>query len=110
MVLLAKMRRPSGNCASACTVIAPVLVGDRKSTRLNSSHLVISYAVFCLKKKKKKIACQNESGQTNRVCLDAQSEHAIAGSDSVADFLTDCQGPSLLYKSVVRLSLHAALF
>src|SRR2546426_9012776 len=37
---------------------APALVrgrrrADRKSTRLNSSHLVISYAVFCLKKKKK---------------------------------------------------------
>src|SRR5256885_5864694 len=29
---------------------------DRKSTRLNSSHLVISYAVFCLKKKKKDIS------------------------------------------------------
>src|SRR6266540_4636358 len=29
-------------------------VGDRKSTRLNSSHITISYAVFCLKKKKKK--------------------------------------------------------
>src|SRR5437763_11853427 len=28
--------------------------GDRKSTRLNSSHRCISYAVFCLKKKKKK--------------------------------------------------------
>src|SRR5690625_6494976 len=28
-------------------------VGDRKSTRLNSSHVAISYAVFCLKKKKK---------------------------------------------------------
>src|SRR5690625_6270638 len=28
---------------------------DRKSTRLNSSHVAISYAVFCLKKKKKKI-------------------------------------------------------
>src|SRR2546426_3490485 len=28
------------------------IFGDRKSTRLNSSHLVISYAVFCLKKKK----------------------------------------------------------
>src|SRR5205807_4977173 len=28
---------------------------DRKSTRLNSSHLVISYAVFCLKKKKKNL-------------------------------------------------------
>src|SRR5256885_5003329 len=34
---------------------------DRKSTRLNSSHLVISYAVFCLKKKKKKntLHCMN---------------------------------------------------
>src|SRR5215204_6946404 len=31
---------------------------DRKSTRLNSSHTVISYAVFCLKKKKKKIKKQ----------------------------------------------------
>src|SRR2546427_7940317 len=30
------------------------LPGDRKSTRLNSSHSQISYAVFCLKKKKKK--------------------------------------------------------
>src|SRR5256885_9194510 len=30
-----------------------VTLADRKSTRLNSSHLVISYAVFCLKKKKK---------------------------------------------------------
>src|SRR5436190_12890904 len=31
---------------------APCTVQDRKSTRLNSSHTVISYAVFCLKKKK----------------------------------------------------------
>src|SRR5256885_8325228 len=46
--------------ALAGTVVAlgyaygtPLLYGsDRKSTRLNSSHLVISYAVFCLKKKK----------------------------------------------------------
>src|SRR5688500_202376 len=30
--------------------LGPVLTADRKSTRLNSSHLVISYAVFCLKK------------------------------------------------------------
>src|SRR5260221_6083605 len=32
--------------------------GDRKSTRLNSSHTVISYAVFCLKKKKKILELQ----------------------------------------------------
>src|SRR5438874_3965268 len=30
---------------------------DRKSTRLNSSHVEISYAVFCLKKKKKQLQC-----------------------------------------------------
>src|SRR5258705_7262589 len=34
---------------------------DRKSTRLNSSHLGISYAVFCLKKKKKKKKKNNEN-------------------------------------------------
>src|SRR2546426_8340846 len=34
-------------------------IEDRKSTRLNSSHLVISYAVFCLKKKKKKNQIEN---------------------------------------------------
>src|SRR5256885_8174394 len=33
-------------------IVAVVDLQDRKSTRLNSSHLVISYAVFCLKKKK----------------------------------------------------------
>src|SRR3712207_7396888 len=32
--------------------------GDRKSTRLNSSHANISYAVFCLKKKKKELRSQ----------------------------------------------------
>src|SRR5437870_9542100 len=36
------------------TLCAPPSNGDRKSTRLNSSHVAISYAVFCLKKKKTK--------------------------------------------------------
>src|SRR5688572_31798799 len=37
-----------------------VVVSDRKSTRLNSSHSQISYAVFCLKKKKKKNTTQSK--------------------------------------------------
>src|SRR2546426_12634881 len=37
---------------------------DRKSTRLNSSHLVISYAVFCLKKKKKKKMRAHKTSRT----------------------------------------------
>src|SRR5207244_12101634 len=35
-------------------VLRPLPLVDRKSTRLNSSHQIISYAVFCLKKKKNK--------------------------------------------------------
>src|SRR5688572_31022697 len=38
---------------------------DRKSTRLNSSHSQISYAVFCLKKKKKKIERQHAHYETS---------------------------------------------
>src|SRR5438034_2814506 len=41
---------------------APAREGDRKSTRLNSSHTVISYAVFCLKKKKKKYRGLRQGG------------------------------------------------
>src|SRR5256885_12757633 len=44
--------RPSA--CSCFAMICPWWKRDRKSTRLNSSHLVISYAVFCLKKKKQR--------------------------------------------------------
>src|SRR5436190_15940503 len=47
---------------SVVLVGIPILIIlDRKSTRLNSSHTVISYAVFCLKKKKKKHISRNLS-------------------------------------------------
>src|SRR5438552_13518157 len=45
---------------------------DRKSTRLNSSHQIISYAVFCLKKKKKNI---NSSQLTNDKGTDRLRTH-----------------------------------
>src|SRR5439155_16545425 len=63
---IAAFRTPRGNCAAstpaataaaampAAMVSAQLPRGvDRKSTRLNSSHVAISYAVFCLKKKKR---------------------------------------------------------
>src|SRR5438552_11639610 len=43
--------------------------GDRKSTRLNSSHQIISYAVFCLKKKKKKKNSYNTRNNTSNPIL-----------------------------------------
>src|SRR5256885_8441875 len=42
-------------------------VRDRKSTRLNSSHLVISYAVFCLKKKKNTRAAMDHAERHKRI-------------------------------------------
>src|SRR5258705_2909233 len=45
--------------------VVDVGVGDRKSTRLNSSHLGISYAVFCLKKKNNKSIQAQGSQLTN---------------------------------------------
>src|SRR2546426_8302832 len=51
-----------------CCAAAQSPLVDRKSTRLNSSHLVISYAVFCLKKKKSK-AHHCECQHTRRLSL-----------------------------------------
>src|SRR5436189_4541965 len=52
---------PGGTASAtpATLTVSPGLVTstDRKSTRLNSSHRCISYAVFCLKKKNKNIVC-----------------------------------------------------
>src|SRR5256885_11952701 len=45
-------RSPALSLCSTRATLSPSSPADRKSTRLNSSHLVISYAVFCLKKKK----------------------------------------------------------
>src|SRR5256885_13108959 len=47
----------------------PGIKADRKSTRLNSSHLVISYAVFCLKKKKL-LHCRTHNDEANTTTID----------------------------------------
>src|SRR2546422_3288339 len=55
----ARLRLASSAFVRSCTMTTltsgarATMVGDRKSTRLNSSHGYISYAVFCLKKKKR---------------------------------------------------------
>src|SRR5256885_10169933 len=45
------------------------LPADRKSTRLNSSHLVISYAVFCLKKKRQGLPIGSTTASTHCIML-----------------------------------------
>src|SRR5256885_10435035 len=49
-VSLVELQIKSKSASSLHSIPPPTDKGDRKSTRLNSSHLVISYAVFCLKK------------------------------------------------------------
>src|SRR5438477_6322103 len=58
---------PSAPTTSSCRARAGRRRGDRKSTRLNSSHMSISYAVFCLKKKKKKKKNDEVAGASTRV-------------------------------------------
>src|SRR5690625_5730128 len=53
----------AGNEATATRIVNIIEAPgqeDRKSTRLNSSHVAISYAVFCLKKKNKKLSMNEE--------------------------------------------------
>src|SRR2546429_2685767 len=51
-------------CRTCMKKLLRCRLGDRKSTRLNSSHGYISYAVFCLKKKKSKAAREQRLGHT----------------------------------------------
>src|SRR5256885_11950783 len=69
--------------AAVAKAVAAQRDGDRKSTRLNSSHLVISYAVFCLKKNKiKALRVRNANGTirmrvSNRMRRKLHSEACI---------------------------------
>src|SRR5437773_8932497 len=66
-------RRPHGVRAGADQPCLPAGGGrDRKSTRLNSSHITISYAVFCLKKKK-----TNKNKKTKTQHISSQSHNSI---------------------------------
>src|ERR1022692_1918521 len=86
---------------------------DRKSTRLNSSHLVISYAVFCLKKKDTLTREQRPF-----VPLDAKNVRIYVCGPTVYDFAHICNArPVFLFfffndtatPEIYTLSLHYAL-
>src|SRR5256885_2626817 len=56
--------------------LAVALAADRKSTRLNSSHLVISYAVFCLKKKKTELSLRMSTSTTSIAIMGLPAAYA----------------------------------
>src|SRR2546430_8729677 len=62
---------------------APPAGRDRKSTRLNSSHSQISYAVFCLKKKKKTKKRTHNQNMTYNMCHTDLAAHNVANDAAV---------------------------
>src|SRR5256885_6440104 len=71
---------------------------DRKSTRLNSSHLVISYAVFCLKKKKHHV-------QALHLLLEPKHSHSGQGNHAN---LINCKIQSI-QKLTYNIILHTSI-
>src|SRR3954466_13564985 len=69
---------------------------DRKSTRLNSSHTIISYAVFCLKKKPRPLAVPGRRGLSNLIQgLLAVGASAYNSVHSVFFFFNDTAPPEI---------------
>src|SRR5256885_10245198 len=96
-----------------CLQIENILVGwpawqenhdeDRKSTRLNSSHLVISYAVFCLKKKTSSITRSAPLSPSSRTGSGPGGAPRPAPSDLIP---STCPPPSSLYLAEIARGLH----
>src|SRR2546422_8505275 len=71
------VRERHASADEPCSTRQQQPTGDRKSTRLNSSHGYISYAVFCLKKKKKK-----KTNNTNAIQNRKDAENVISSHTS----------------------------
>src|SRR5262245_62278682 len=74
-MLIGPLGGPSSGAGASCARPPPARE-DRKSTRLNSSHLGISYAVFCLKKKNQ-IAQNDRVGRSKNVCQRRRHRKAL---------------------------------
>src|SRR5256885_2473630 len=83
---------------------------DRKSTRLNSSHLVISYAVFCLKKKKRASINSSSCAEVRRSPPLRSTFLPVTATTDITAALRLCVGgalgDSVVVRSCVRFS-HA---
>src|SRR5215204_6141678 len=88
---------------------------DRKSTRLNSSHTVISYAVFCLKKKNKYICALNAFREIavvmrNSVFLGDRRGRIVIAADQRRDFNTGNALQRVFFFLMIRRPPRSTLF
>src|SRR5258708_11438695 len=89
----------------ACSAASCPMYSDRKSTRLNSSHQIISYAVFCLKKKKIRIQSKFELNSLNVFSATRRQKHNTKTIPRV--MLTRAKISAL--NCVVDIALHRPL-
>src|SRR2546422_6787209 len=68
-------RKGKRSCPALNGLICSTIQGDRKSTRLNSSHGYISYAVFCLKKKKYKTIVDTMRHSASAILRENEPRH-----------------------------------
>src|SRR5688572_31416609 len=90
------------NASPVAVQSARVPASDRKSTRLNSSHSQISYAVFCLKKKK-------PTNTDMKFVLRQHPKHQLLTFQSISITLLNCPCPNLTY-TVPLLSPTSLLY
>src|SRR5258708_8433698 len=97
----------SGNTMAATTSSSSARSRDRKSTRLNSSHQIISYAVFCLKKEKHTSELQSPDHLLCRLLLEKNKLPSSTRGASPSWCPTSCSNPSRpLLHSPSSLSSH----
>src|SRR5260221_2394924 len=99
-------RKPREPRFSADSSMAPSILrmADRKSTRLNSSHTVISYAVFCLKKKKKSCTVTYQ-------CKPNESDNSLSTQSETTDTMSvqydECHGNGVhMKRHILRRTLY----
>src|SRR5256885_10540694 len=100
--LLAKV----GQSGDETEFYTPMPAGDRKSTRLNSSHLVISYAVFCLKKKKA-IQNQREPQLRDQHTHNATAVPGLLNPTSQAGLQREADQPAIHAERTQRAEIQA---
>src|SRR2546429_3607748 len=96
-------------CSGAQTFSGPGRMGpqaiDRKSTRLNSSHGYISYAVFCLKKKMKEEKLDDPTPQHFKIATIHQKTYSLMTSTTFYITFTKLLKPSYTYIHNVNILL-----
>src|SRR5258708_11478981 len=95
----------SGNTMAATTSSSSARSRDRKSTRLNSSHQIISYAVFCLKKEKHTSELQSPDHLVCRLLLEKKKDR-VPGTEPAHMHPVGCYDAKSQHRTLIAIRRH----